>query len=77
MQAPIVVLIALTLLSLGGVLIFKSEWWATWRKESIARVDQPVVPGAHSYRTQARIGGAVFWIMAGLLLWATIVGKSQ
>jgi len=53
---------------IGASMIVAPAAWAQMRHESPDRVDRPLAPRAHSYRTQLRIVGVALIAMGLLLL---------
>jgi len=71
----VVVVTAIAVSLIGASMIVAPGAWARMRHESPDRVDRPLTRGAHSYRTQLVIGGAVFIGMGVILLYGVLFGE--
>ena len=55
-------------------MILRPQAWARIRGEPPDRVDRPVLPGAHTYRTQLRLVGVAFIAMGVFVMYGVLFG---
>jgi uncharacterized protein YjeT (DUF2065 family) len=72
----LVVFASAIVMSLAGAsMILSPQAWARLRGEPSERVDRPVLPGAHTFRTQLRLVGVGLIVIGLLLAYGVVFGE--